>query len=548
MIDKLLEKPRALFYLFSSSLLILFTLTLTYILSVFELVFNLQLLTVNIPLAFIIAIVTLIYFFNPNKLIIPAVLSIIVIGVLLYFSSKTYDVSWDGQWYHQDAIIKLTEGWNPFFDTYDTNKSLSESDIWIHHYPHGSWIVQANIFKLTGSIQSTKLLTLLLSYCCFCIGLTVLVKKHNVALFSATMFSLGIALNPIAYSQFLSFYVDGQSAMCISIYILLLYYLLKQPSVLISILTASVFIYVVNIKFTNLVYLSIFNFAFFIWYFIREKKYRLTLFVAFSAVYIIGVILIGYSSYTRNSIEKGHPFYPLMGKNNVGEIVGNIHKSANFFDQNRFENFISASFAYPEYARNPASSRFRIPFTKVDYTNYYRTDTELSGFGARWSELLIITSIILIIILIHKRIQHKIYFVLFLTILLISVFINEQCFEARYVSQLWLVPLSILIYLYVSGRTFAKTIALIIAGLFMYNTYMIINTQLKYQKEVRKNINLEIEYLKSLNKPIPVKCKYLSVINRLKENNIPYEVLNKETDKQHYQFNYAPEENFYILP
>ncbi len=548
MINSLLNKSKLIFYLFTSSVILLITLSLIYIISAVELALQMELLLINIPLAVLLSLAIIFYFFRTGKLIFSLIISIVVTILLVYISSKTYDVSWDGQWYHQDAIIKLIEGWNPFYSNYDINKSISESDIWIHHYPHASWIVQANFFKITGSIQSTKFITLLLSYICFCISYTVITLKYNISKISGIIFALCIAFNPITYSQFLSFYVDGQSAMGISIYVILLYYSIKHPSPLFTTLIAFLFIYVINIKFTNLVYLSVFNFAFFVWYFIYNKELRLKLFLSFSVLYIIGVFLIGYSSYTRNTLEKGHPLYPLMGENNVGEIVSNIHASANFFDQNRFENFFSASFAYPEYARNPDSSRFRVPFTKVDYTNYYRTDTELSGFGARWSELMIISFLLLIIVLTNRSDKNRLYLMIFITVLLFSVFINEQCYESRYVTQLWLVPISILIYLYITGKSFYKILSLSVAILFLYNTYMIISTQVKYQKDIRKNINLEIEYLKSINKPIPIKCKYLSVVNRLKENNIPYVILNEETDKQHYQFNHTPEENYYILP
>ncbi len=532
----------------SSAALIILSISLTFLFSSIELAFKIPIQLVTIPIAYIVSNLIVYYFVGKKNLLNSNLISITTIFICFYLISKTYDVSWDGQWYHQDAILKLSENWNPFYATYDVQKSISESDIWIHHYPHASWIVQASILKLSGSIQATKVLTLLLSITCFGIAYFVLSTKHHFSKIICTIFALCIALNPIAYSQFFSFYVDGQSAMGISIYLLFLYYLLDKPSIYISLLLASVFVYTVNIKFTNLVYLSIFNFMFFTWYLIKHPTLRLKTFVGFSLLYILAVFVIGYSSYTRNTLEKGHPFYPLMGENNVGEIVGNIHKSANFFDQNRFENFIDASFAYPFYSRNPDSSKFRMPFTEVSYENYYRTDSEMSGFGARWSELLIIALILLLLILSSKSYRNKSNFFILISILLFSVFINEQCFEARYVSQLWLFPIMVCIYLYSQNGFFAKFFSLALAFLLIYNTGKIVEVQVNHQKEVRKNINLEIEYLKGINKPIEIKCKYLSVINRLKENNIPFVFIEQENNKQRYQFNYTAEENYYTLP
>lgn len=534
--------------MFIGSVLVLFTISLVFIISCIELALKLPLQIVNIPISFVLANL-IVYYFNSSHKLIKA--NFVCIGLVLLFYlliSKTYDVSWDGQWYHQDAIIKLTQNWNPFYSTYDVNKSISESDLWIHHYPQASWMVQANLFKLSTEIQSAKLLSILLSTVCFGIAYFVLKNKHGFSKISTFIYSACIALNPITYSQFFSFYVDGQSAMCISIYLLLLYYLIDKPNIFISMVLASVFIYAVNIKFTNLVYLSIFNLAFFIWYFFKRPDLRLKVFVGFTGLYLLSVVIVGYSSYTRNTLEKGHPFYPLMGENNVGEIVSNVHMSANFFNQNRFENFFDATFAYPIYSRNPDSSKFRKPFTDVSYENYYRTDSEMSGFGARWSELLIITSILLLIIIISKSYRNKYYLYAILAIILLSVFINEQCFEARYVTQLWLIPIIILIFLHSQPGVGNKLISILVAFLLLYNTSKIIESQMKYQKEVRKNIGLEIEYLKGIKKTIPVKCKYLSVLNRLEENGIPYSIIDTATDKQPYQFNYTAEENYYILP
>lgn len=543
-----LEKSNYNNPILTSAVLIILSISFTFILSTIQLAFKLPLHIVTIPIAYLLSNIIIHLNIGRKNLFTSNVICITTLLVLYYLISKSYDISWDGQWYHQDAILKLAENWNPFYASYDAQKSISESDIWIHHYPHASWIVQAVILKAGTSIQATKLLTILLSAACFGIAYFVISYKHSFSKIITLIFATCISLNPITFSQFFSFYVDGQSAMCISIYVLLLYYLLDKPSAYISIILAAVFVYSVNIKFTNLVYLSVFNFAFFSWYFIKHPTLRSKTFISYSVLYILAVFIIGYSSYTRNTLEKGHPFYPLMGENNVGEIVGNIHKSANFFDQNRFENFIDASLAKPIYSRNPDSSKFRMPFTEVSYENYYRTDSEMSGFGARWSELLIITLVLLLFILSSKSYRNKTNFIFLISILLFSVFINEQCFEARYVSQLWLFPIMVCIYLYSQNGFFAKFFSLALALLLIYNTAKIIEVQKNHQKEVRKNINLEIEYLKGIKKPIEIKCKYLSVINRLKENNIPFVFIEQENNKQRYQFNYTAEENYYTLP
>lgn len=533
---------------FQTSLIILFSMPITFILSFIGLVFNVNVGSINFPLGFILAIILLKVINKSSSVIIPSILSIIFIGAALFYIAKTYDVSWDGQWYHQDAIIKLTQGWNPVYSHSNPSIIISDSDLWIHHYPQASWIVKAGIFKLTGSIQSSKAITILLSFSCLILAYTILKKVFNFNSIASIIFSIGIALNPVTYSQFFSFYVDGESAMMLSIYLLLIVYNLKHPSKLIYVALLLVFIYTVNIKFTNLVYLTIFNLFYFIWLYFNAKEIRLKVFKLFTVGYILGVFVLGYSSYTRNILEKGHPLYPIMGKDNYGDLVANIHASANFTGKNRFQNLISSSFAYPVYSRSPDSSKFRKPFTEVNYDKFYRTDSEMSGFGARWSEILIFTTLLFLISLFYfKNTQFK-YYLLSIGIVLLSVFINEQCYMARYVPQLWLIPLIISIYLYTKGNIIFKLMSLSFSVFLIYNTSKIIHRQVLYQEEVNYNIKAEIEYFKGFEKPIEVKCKYLSIINRLKENNVPFNYLKGESDHKHYEFFYGFEENYYILP
>ena len=40
-------------------------------------------------------------------------------------SNSFYDVSFAGQWYHQDAVILLSEGWNPLHDIALVNNQTS---------------------------------------------------------------------------------------------------------------------------------------------------------------------------------------------------------------------------------------------------------------------------------------------------------------------------------------------------------------------------------------------------------------------------------------
>ncbi|BAY47545.1 hypothetical protein SAMD00079811_51630 [Scytonema sp. HK-05] len=75
-------------------------------------------------------------------------LFILTMLISIWISSAFYDLSWDGQVYHQKAVYHLANNWNPF--------KAKVGDIWVDHYAKGPWIYAASIYKLIGQIEVGK--------------------------------------------------------------------------------------------------------------------------------------------------------------------------------------------------------------------------------------------------------------------------------------------------------------------------------------------------------------------------------------------------------
>lgn len=67
--------------------------------------------------------------------------------------SGLYDTSWDGQDYHQTAIIALHDGWNPWHSRTLPVHAPANAQYAIG-YPKATWLLQAGIYALTGRLQS----------------------------------------------------------------------------------------------------------------------------------------------------------------------------------------------------------------------------------------------------------------------------------------------------------------------------------------------------------------------------------------------------------
>ena len=190
-------------------------------------------------------------------------------------SNSFYDVSFDGQWYHQDAVILLSEGWNPFHDIALVNNQTSGNCApYLNHYPKASWIIGAYLYKFSNSIQIAKAFNLVFIISAFLYCFYFLKKWLNPSKTSLFICSFILSFSTIAFGQSLTYYVDGQIASLLLILIFLLIDYIKSemsPSKLV--LLSFLIFYGVNIKFTSLIYILLFLFCFLYLCFTKKKEH-----------------------------------------------------------------------------------------------------------------------------------------------------------------------------------------------------------------------------------------------------------------------------------
>ena len=138
---------------------------------------------------------------------------VFVTGLSVFFfalSGHFYDFSFDGQWYHQDAIILLKNGWNPFYDLPILDEIASGKNAnYINCYPKAPWTISACLYATTGAIEYAKFYQLILLAASFFLSLHFTLRWFTLSLVSASLLSFVIAFSPVVVGQSLSFYVDG---------------------------------------------------------------------------------------------------------------------------------------------------------------------------------------------------------------------------------------------------------------------------------------------------------------------------------------------------
>ena len=161
---------------------------------------------------------------------------------------------------------------------------------------------------------------------------------------------------------------------------------------------------------------------------------------------LIAVFVVGLSVYPKNLIQKGNPFYPLMGKDKVDIMTAN--QPDYFKEKSTIEKFYIATFSEAENINEAAmkEATFKKPFTinSDELKRLKYCDLRISGNGVLFSGILIISFVLLIVELVKIFKKDKVLFCLCiipLSITLLMIFLLSESWWARYFPQLHLIVL-----------------------------------------------------------------------------------------------------------
>src|SRR5690606_26232504 len=186
-------------------------------------------------------------------------------------------------------------------------------------------------------------------------------------------------------------------------------------------------------------------------------------------------------------------------------------------------------------AENAQSMKYKakIPFIIKDNETEKMVypDLRLSGFGLFFSGIFLTSIIILISIPIFyiktKKLQeHKnilIGFYTLITIILVSVILNPEMWWARYVPQLWLIPILSLIMVWNLDVKYFKVLKVLLVSALFFNVYTYTSTVLSYENSGSNKISSHLDSWKEEGLKIKIEqYKFTNLYLRLKEYNIPY--------------------------
>jgi len=434
-----------------------------------------------------------------NNIIRSLIVLFIIVALSLtsiIISTKLHDTSWDGNTYHKTAIGAMKNGWNPVYENIETFDKNSKSGmnideynyLWSNHYAKTTWIFSANMYKITENIESGKSITLFIGMSTFFLFASLFFSKKKYII--GIIVSLLISFNPVYIAQLFTYYLDGLVGNLLFLLILCIYlwYSEKEPDeepTFIALFIA-ILVLLINLKFNAFAYAGLTCLIFFIYFItkIKEKKLFIQKYViAGITAVLIGILLVGASSYVKNTIQKKHPFYPLMGAGSVDIMTAQQVKS--FEEMPYLKKFFVANFYETNnqvYASGDIKLNFKMPFTykEKELKTLQATDSRIGGYGVYFGGILILSLIILpiSIILKKKKSQNTTFLLCSIASIPIIILFLKDAWWARYFPQLYLIPIAAIITSWFNGKKLLKFASIVLIYLLCLNNYIYIKSRL----------------------------------------------------------------------
>jgi hypothetical protein len=500
--------PQLQAFLLGAGLLLGLMPVLSFILTSIGFVLGISITKVHLP---ILVIATLVVTWLLSKsqhhvtlktFVLAAVFFIIIFVIGLMHVTQIIDTSYDGMWYHQEAVINFAKGWNPYKRMLMPDEGTETGTFYDNHYPKAVWIAEATVYKFTGLLESAKVYNVMLSCGLFFLSWFGLMQIRFIPFFMSFLLALLIGLNPTSIYQLYAFYVDGQLGASLMTMIILLVSSIILNNRMLLWIALLFFVYLANIKFTGLVYgvvVLVFYLGYLLWRKRSDFKYY---FISISAAFVLSICLFGYPTYVTNTINNNHPLYPIMGPGSYGDDIAKIPQPVNFATLNRFSKFFTATFAEPMWCRAPLTTKPKRLFKPIHDPSYFtRADFEISGFGPYYAELFV-GFLLALALLFFIPSKYKKEIALFLAVVVISTFVNSEAWYARYAPQFWLFGITLVVVL--QQNKYTKYLAYVLLIGLMINTIFLAKFYFKPHWAESKLIQAEFDALKKLPKPAQI--------------------------------------------
>ena len=398
--------------------------------------------------------------------------AMVMLGLCTITQSWLFDPSYDGLAYHQVATIAFVQGWNPhrvphvadwfrtaFPELSWVEETLADGGLWTDHYPKASWVLGAAMASATGSLNAAKWPQGFVAF----LGLVALLRGLllvGVPHWFAMLGGATAALSPVVVAQMGSFYVDGLlgSALLVMAGGGVAWVCTRSCGDLFVFASGSIL--AVNLKFTGVVYGAL-ALLFLLAIVVGQRRGLSRGEWGVAALMSVLGAFISVQPYLHNLLAHGSPVHPL-------EVVDVIRSqmSAAFLDQPREVKLWRALFNEPFIEAGERGTGHEATLLAPRLWHYYRVmqylDARLAGFGTLFGYSLIAAIVMAAACVIAPHVltspapiwrRGSVLVILGLGAWVVgSTVVHPEMWWARYVPQLWWLPVLAAVVIWLSGR------------------------------------------------------------------------------------------------
>lgn len=443
------------------------------------------------------------------------VISILVLAASLCIAWFYFDLSWDGQAYHQAAVYNLGGKWNPLFQQLETPDHISDSSVLF--FPKNSWIFGAALLRLFGTVEIGKAYNFIILFAAFGV-VYALCRSFKMPVWRTVFFTLLVLLNPVVWSELTTYLNDGDLYLLLVIYLAAIILWLHDKKPIFILLAIMAVICMVNTKFTGLVFFLVASLFVLIYILFKEKERIRPFLLSHLLAGTIGVFVLGFNPYVTNMLNRGNPFYPILGSEAFpkgSDTNEKFETPKNMKGKSLPVRLFYANFGQPGNApyNKEKDAKLASPFTiKPELWKAYNFhETRVSGFGPYFGILLILTLVVFPVLLIVLK-EFSMPALIFIAGLCCCLFLSKHFWWPRFFPILWLAPLLPLFLLWTENlkptakrRTKAGHIySWLLAVIIGINGLIVAFIHMKWETDSSIILRTQLEQLRDAKRPIEV--------------------------------------------
>lgn len=341
------------------------------------------------------------------KAIKPAAYGIAVIALCIIVSTLLCDGTFDGNFYHQEAVALLVQGWNP----YDITELQTTETLWVRHYAIGIEMIASTIVTITDSLEAGKAANLIIMFSALGMVYAFLRRISITSKRTVILAAVAIIGSPVVICQMITYYIDWTKYIYDIILLLAIYSLSERWNKFDALVAALVIVLAVATKFNVWFEACLIVALASVWLAITRRWRAAFKLAGWGLASVIVGVALCYHPYWHNYLIGGHVFYPLMGDNPDDIMTENTPA---IYGHGRVADF----------------------FRSLLSVSLPNADERIGGFGPLMAPILIVS--LWIVVKLRKSINAA--WIYAMGAVLLSCFIFEQSWWARYICQLWLVP------------------------------------------------------------------------------------------------------------